>query len=514
MAISINKIIDKIIKSIRVRPVGVVDVKEFLNIYDVRMDEKVRNSLSINPLYRVCFAITMNGEDIFTIYDPEMVISRGKNEIAMEIVKRSGVEIKVRKKPLINQKSWRDRINGKFVRVCDKLDARDFFELTKTFDVSWTVFLNYLVDDTGKKDERIVNVAKATYLRAPDVSSLFASIGNHSLIVSNSGVGKSTTFSRLTGKQPETDYSIPGLIGTVQENRIQGGSLNGRGIYVFDEFPQTDERRSEVVASLLNYMESGETIRDLAQRIYCKGNKTLVFLGNVPREWNEKNFEEILKKLAGQDAFARVGRRFAHVLFRPDFKEINPSHENPVHVNFLRYVLESAISQNENKIKKIYSLFNKWLLEEDETYVNTIKSYIKYSSFKLVTQFLDGNSRAYSRIKNGALKWAILENLDKICSDMPFKELLSYLRAETSSKYEILKKYNYESYEFLLEGKKAKVVELHMTGKNDEQIALELEIRDHTVKKWIRDYQSNVENGLKADTIYKDDINELRAVND
>jgi predicted DNA-binding protein YlxM (UPF0122 family) len=241
--------------------------------------------------------------------------------------------------------------------------------------------------------------------------------------------------------------------------------------------------------------------------------KTLVFLGNIPREYNEKNFEEILMKLAGQDAFQRVGRRMAHILFRPDFKEVNPSYENVTYVNFLRYVLESAVSQNLAKIRKIYTYFNDWILEEDQTYVNTIKSYSKYSSFKLVLQFLEGNARAYSRIKNGALKWAILENLDKICTDeMSFDDLFSYLEVETFAKYEILKGYNYESYEFLLEGKKAKVIELHKSGKSEAQIADELEISDKTVKKWIKDYNANLQNGLEESTIYKDDINELRAL--
>jgi DNA-binding CsgD family transcriptional regulator len=515
MTTPLDKVLNRLVKTIKMKHVNVIDVKEYLNVYDVDLDKNIKNSISIRPLYRVCFATTMNGEDIFTIYDSDMVIERGKNEIAMEIIKRSGVLIKDGHKALANQDSWKDRAQGKLVKSCLKLDVKDFFEMIKAFKVAWVDFLNYLIDDTGKKDERIINVAKATYLSACEINNFFASINNHSLIVSNSGVGKSTTFSRLTGRQPETDYSIPGLIGTVQEGRITGGSLNGKGLYVFDEFPQTNESRSMVVASLLNYMESGETIRDLAQRIYCKGAKTLVFMGNIPRDWNEKNFEEVLLKLAGQDAFQRVGRRMAHILFRPDFKEINPSHENVVYVNFLRYVLESAVSQNQQKIKKIYTQFNRWLLEEDKSYIDTIKSFSKYSSFKLVGQFLDGNSRAYSRIKNGALKWALIENLDKICSDeISFKELVSYLRVETNNRYEILKRYNYESYEFLLEGKKAKVVELHKSGKSDAQIADELEISDHTVKKWIRDYSSNIQNGLEDSTIYKDDINELRAIRD
>jgi len=511
--IPLDRVLKRLIKNIKMKPVNSLDVKEYLNIYNINLNEKVKNSLEIRPLYRVCFATTLNGEDVFTIFDPEMSVDRGRNELALEIMKRSNVIIKDGRRVLPNQESWKDRTQGKLVKACPKLNAKEFFEMIKTFKTTWLDFLNYLIDDTGKKDERIINIAKATYLTAPEINNFFASINNHSLIVSNSGVGKSTTFSRLTGKQPETDYSIPGLIGTIVDNKVTGGSLNGRGLYVFDEFPQTNEARSMVVASLLNYMESGETIRDLAQRIYCKGVKTLVFLGNIPREYNEKNFEEILMKLAGQDAFQRVGRRMAHILFRPDFKEVNPSYENVTYVNFLRYVLESAVSQNLAKIRKIYTHFNDWILEEDRTYIDTIKSYSKYSSFKLVLQFLEGNARAYSRIKNGALKWAILENLDKICTDeMSFDDLLSYLEVETFAKYEILKGYNYESYEFLLEGKKAKVIELHKSGKSEAQIADELEISDKTVKKWIKDYNANLQNGLEESTIYKDDINELRAL--
>lgn len=505
-----DKILDKLIKNIKMRPVNILDVKEFLNIYEISNSKKIKSSIEIIPLYRICFATTINGEDVFTIYDPNITIDRGKNELSLELMKK-GVEIKDGKKTLQNQDLWNSRVIGKLVKSCNKLDVKDFFKIIQELKIEWKTFLDYLIDDTGKKDERIINIAKATYMPSPDINSFYASINNHAIVVSNSGVGKSTTFSRLTGKQPEADYSIPGLVGTIIDNKVTGGSLNGKGIYVFDEFPQTNETRSMVVASLLNYMESGETIRDLAQKIYCKGTKTLIFLGNVPREYNEKNFEEILLKLAGQDAFQRVGRRIAHVLFKLNFKEINPSHENPTYISFLRYVLESAITQNTQKIRKIYSHFKNWLFEEDEEYINTIKSFIRFSSFKLVSQFLEGNARAYTRIKNGAIKWTILENLDKITLNKAnSKELIAHLEKEIKRNYETLKNYNYDSYEFLQEGKKAKAIEMFKIGKTETEIAEELDISDHTVKKWIKDYEIFYNNRLKYDL--QNDINELKPI--
>jgi len=503
-----EKVIARLIQDIKMKPVNVIDIKEYLNIYEINTSEKVRNTLEIKPLYRVCLGMTMSGEDTFTIYDAEMITEYGRNELSFGIIKvKAGVPIKDGNKTLKNQ-DWANRIKGKLIKICDKMNAKEFFQQLEKYNMPWTQVLDYLIDDTGKKDERLMNIAKATYLPSSEMTNEYATINNHSLIVSNSGIGKSATFSRLTGKQPSTDYSIPGLIGTVtQQSTIVGGNLNGKGLYVFDEFPQTTEARSQVVASLLNYMESGETTRDLAMKVHCKGAKTLIFMGNIPREYNEKNFEETILKLAGQDAFQRVGRRLAHVLYRQDFKELNPGHENIKFVNFIRYALESAISQNQDQIRKITSLFRKWIYQEDMQYVNSIKSYAKYSSYRLVAQFLEGNSRSYSRIKNGALKWTILQHLDKIClQKIPFKELLSFLRVETYQMYDILKRYNYESYEFLLEGKKAIVIGMFKEGKLESQIAKELEITDHTVKKLIRDYDTNVQNNLQDTTIYEGDL--------
>lgn len=486
----IEKILNRLVKNIKTKPINLLDIHEYINVYDINT-----NSISyhIRPLYRICFATTVNGKDVFTLHDEEMQIDRGINEIAM--VKQNG-KIKLKR-----SEQWQDNIQGKFVKSVHKLDSKEFFKLLKELNIPWNQILNWLMDDTMVKDRRIVEITKATYLPFPvEKDNFWASVNNHSIIVTNSGVGKSTTYARLTGKQPGSDYSIPGLVGTVGERgTVVGGSLNGKGLYVFDEFPQTNDQRSSVVTSLLNYMESGETMRDLAQRITCTGTKTLVFMGNVPEHYNEKNFQEILFKLAGRDAMQRVGRRLGHVLFGQHYAEVNPTRDNPKHVGFLRYVLESAVNQNRAKIQKVLNKHKNWVLAEDEHFVTYYKGLSRFCSFRMVGQFLEGHARSYSRIKCGALKWAIIQNLDKI-SLLSAKDYDKIIKSDMDRIYSEMKKWDFESFNFLVEGKKSKVAEMFNEGKSIKEISDILEIYHSTVKEWIEELKIAEKNNLDAET--------------
>jgi len=500
MITPIEKALNKLVKDIKTKPINLLDIHEYINIYDIRNSSQ---SLHIKPLYRVCFATTVNGKDVFTIYDEDMQVDRGINEIAL--IKQSV------KQKLKRIEQWQDNIQGKFTKSVHKLDSKKFFLAMNDLKVQWKDLLNWLIDDTLCKDKRIVEITKATYLPFPiEKDNFWASVNNHSIIVTNSGVGKSTTYARLTGKQPGSDYSIPGLVGTLGDrNTVMGGSLNGKGLYVFDEFPTTNEQRSAVVSSLLNYMESGETMRDLAQRITCTGTKTLVFMGNVPEYYNEKNFQEILFKLAGRDAMQRVGRRLGHVLFGEHYTEVNPTKENPKHVGFLRYVLESAVTQNKSKIQKLLNKFKAWILKEDKHFVKYYKGMSRFCSYRMVTQFMEGHSRSYSRIKCGALKWAIIQNLDKI-SLLSYKEYCKVVKEDMEYIYEEMKRWDFESFDFLIEGKKARAAEMLKGGKTIKEVSESLSILYQTVKNWSEELNITEKNNLNEGT----EMNYIFTVND
>jgi hypothetical protein len=388
-----------------------------------------KSPATVEPLYRIAFATLPNSNTFLTVYDERFRINKGLCEVALNFAPKNFAS------KLENYASWKPAQAGDIFIVTEPFDVEEMMKGLK-----WGKILNFLVDDTGMKSPVLTDIAKSVLIPSPDQR-----VNNHSIILTNSNTGKSTTFENITGSEPATDVSEAGMFGSAEQSgkgfRAIVGFLDGEGTAIFDEFPEYEKT---VVNRMLNYLESGRTSRMLVVPVECVGSKTVVFLGNYDN-LNEGQFIKSVMGLATGKALDRVGRRFAHVIF----DELNTLTKKPIDEQKMlesRMIVRYAVDFAQPMIDKVFKKSKVWARAIDEEYKKDVLEMAELCRDDRAKDFLHGCSIQSPRLKCAAVKRAVIEHLDKLIL-LPFKEAYEkFIKPDFENFYGRFKRYNLESF--------------------------------------------------------------------
>ena len=475
---------DKVLlKRLKPKNTILLQIKE--RIFSYSLGTEGRNYVA-KPLFAVLKGNLVNSKTTFTVVDPTFTVERGIAEISVDALKN---EEKYLKKRFKDSKTILENNSEHLGILVDSFDAKKVFERLGQEGVKWPEMVNYLLDDTGTKDERIINLVKSQMVRFPlSEHMLWQPFNNHAICLTNTGTAKTTTYTRI-GIKPSSDYSVPGLVGTVKEKgEVQLGTLAGTGTVALDEFTEeVNSNNTEIVNHILDYLEQGYTKRSLSTPIECVGTKAVTLLGNCS-DLNPKpsEFRKAIVKIATADSLARVGRRFGLIYFGNDFKKVQNKRRDIEAVSKLRVLINSALNQNEVKIKRILNMCLDWLEEEDKEYKEKVMSYSRHCSENLLNEFIYGNARASSRIKMAGLKQAIVDNLDKITISKGYKKLVNeVILPEAKKNYQKFKEYNYKSFDKMVDKKMMLFEELVRAGVSKDRVIKETGVSTATYYRWL-----------------------------
>lgn len=429
----------------------------------------------VKPLYQLWFGELPATQKKYTVVDKNFRLQhRGKQNLVLYNPTEK------QKEKLLEYEQWKGDVEGTVVFLVDSYNARQEFRRLQEKGECWKDLVDRFVDDTEEgKSPVMVDVVKAHIVSVPRGLGSFQKYNNHSIVLAKSKTGKTVSFQRI-GCFPSQDPTVAGMIGSVEKDYVTviQGTLNGSGLAVYDEFPEWGD---PVVNHLLNYLEIGETIRELVTSVECRGNKALVFLGNYDR-FTENDFLKNIQGLATGKSLDRVGSRFAHIIFQ-ELRPVVPQFSDNKFVGYMRKLVESTLNQHERKIMWIMKYAEKWFSRRDGDYEGKLNDLIFCVKDRRIKMFLDGCRFHVPRLKMGALKKAIIENLDRIVLCYS-KTLKRDVLEEAKRNYETFKLYNLDSFDNFVYDKKLKFRTLVDSGLTRKQIVLELHISRDTFYRW------------------------------
>jgi len=475
-----SKNIERLIRKVKSHPTTILIIKNLIDVYRIGGEGNV---LSSGPLYRIAFANIPNAQDTFTVLDKAFSMERGQNEITIKKIPTSAIA------KLKKYETWKDQKIGEMVRMIDSFDSKYIFKQLQNLGLQWTDCIDYLLDDTGKKDKRIIDVFKAQFMPLPMEPGVWQQFNNHSIILTNSGVAKTITSQRLTGQPTITDPTIPGLIGSEMAGPSMSGTtkglLNGTGMISIDEFPESDD---PIVNDLLNYIDQGLVVRGIRTPVRCEGVRCIQFLGNSDYKCSGEMLLKNIITLSTGKTLSRVGRRFAHILYGNEFRVVSPQVSDVNVVAKIRNMIKSIINQNNRVIDSIFRKSVGWLQIPDKGYKDKMLEMATLSKEVKIQEFIRGMSTSSPRIKLGAIKWAMLDNLDSIAfsrklggAKVIYKNIIL---PQAKQNYEKLKEYNYMSFGFVEEGQKSVFKEMFAEGVDMEYISYLLNKSMATLYRW------------------------------
>lgn len=466
-----------------------VIIHETINVYS---KFKAESPVTVEPLYRIAYATLPNSNRKLTIFDKEFHLSKGFTEVALKFAPKTF------KSKLEGSNEWEN-----FGEIFITTFPFDVIEIISK--LNWKNFISYFVDDTGHKSEIITEIAKAHL-----VSCKEQDLNNHMICLTNSGSGKSTTYERITGESPSNDVSEAGMFGSIEQSDkgykgIQG-NLSGEGIAVFDEFPEV---KYSIVNRMLNYLESGKTVRKLVVEVHCEGTKSVIFLGNYTN-LNERDFVTSIVGLATEKDLERVGRRFGHIIFDelaqvPKRKGVDYDKTTTDRL-IVKYALELA----EPKIVKIFKRYRDWMGTENMQYEQDVAEVSKVCKDPRIRSFLKGCAIQTPRLRCAGLKRAIIENLDQILMGEKFEDVCTKLiEPDMNRFYEQFKNYNLNSFYNLRYDKVMFLKKNYhegMTTDEMKELALRTGISVATAYRWLKiaEKEYNPWRGDKVETEAKE----------
>lgn len=440
-------------------------VKNYVDVCRTFSNNKSEN---IEKGYRVCFCEVPNTNILYTVIDKNFIVQRGITNLCLNNTVNSQVE------KLKGYDEWKNKRLGKVMIRVDMLDAKKEF---KKID-NWKEKLDNFIDDNKTKDKRLKDIIKSHIIHLNFDTNL-QKYNNHSIILTNSGVGKTESYYRINGVIPSRDVTVVGLLGGIDKDRLaKRGQLNGSGNATYDEFP---EMQSAILQHLLNYLEQGESNRELIDFIECKGTKCLQFLGNCDFV-TEEEFKKNIKGLS-EGQLERIGRRFAHILFG-EFNTVEKSTNiSEKEITYTRNLISSTQNQFRGRIDKIIYENTIKFFHNDKDYTKNIEFINNYTIFPDIKSFLQGCQLNCERLQMGALKASIIDNLDLIVSKFN-KETKEKIRNDAKEYYTKFKQYNIESFQNFLSPKKIEFEKLIKKGINEESICIKLDIGHTTYVNW------------------------------
>jgi len=426
----------------------------------------------------------LNSKEIIRVIDNRLIVSTGVHEISISEIDSKAV------RDLYGRDKWEDwegkgTMSDTVYEIVEIYDTPDTLQFLQSNKVSFKELVEYLIDDTGTKDIRLIDLIKSTMFPIPlEEREVWQPFNNHAFILTNTGVGKSTGYYRLMGVEPSSDVSYIGLLGgfAITTKNITAGSLNGSGAFPMDEFP---EQKTAVMNQLLNYTEHGENIRSLVETIKCVGTKSLVFMGNAEEGiCDGRQFKEKVIGLATGKTLSRVGRRFAQIYYGNDFSVVRPVITDYHTVRKARAMVRNLIENNMEVLMEYIRYCKDWIVESDENYEALFEYLADLTEYEPLREFLLGHRGAVQKIKMATVKLSVIDCFDKIVYDKCDKEIVLRYSKE---KYKDFKSYNAKSFAFLETDKKAEALSLKKEGKREKEIAETLEVNISTIYRWLRE---------------------------
>lgn len=322
-------------------------------------------------------------------------------------------------KRIPNVDSWHK--TSTFVyKVEPSVNLLDFFRRH-----NWKDFLRLWITENLDKDPRLLDSFMTNILplipenweNDSEISKL-QFFNNHMFWITSTKSGKSE-FAKIMGITPSSDWSIAGLFGgTVSNGKTSErvfGTLEGYGMHMFDEcmyMKSYDDKN--ILSSILGYMQQGTAMRELKMVTKCKGTKSLIFSSN-PTTGKDMttSFCKFLSSLAGEDYPDKIGSRIGSFILG-ETKQLMPIGA----ISSFRGVGYRIIDQVLRKFyfTRIYPLLKtnmEWACETKE-YRNAYLRFSDASANEMIQDFIKGCSLSIPKLKMGAIRLLILQNLGDI----------------------------------------------------------------------------------------------------
>jgi len=297
------------------------------------------------------------------------------------------------------------------------VDPAAFFE---RYGDRWREILQMFCDEGLEKDIRLVDAFKGSLIPLPiHECRVWQPYNNHVIMCTNSGVGKSTFYEGLLGKNINADLSVAGLIGSrSKDGQELKGELYGSGMYLIDEISNLTKQdySSSILDSLLNYMESGTAGRGVKYGVELKGTCSLFFANNPkPNQDMLDSMVYFFRILQEEKDTERLARRFCMLLVGSDFTRIDKTSSGNTCLRGVmpRLIQTCVLKYWNNKLKPILKSAlhdSDLVLEKDKDVKNTILAKADTCPNESVKMYIRGMSRSLKRIRFSAHRIAVLEN--------------------------------------------------------------------------------------------------------
>jgi hypothetical protein len=431
--------------------IGIEDVHEKL------IDDGTKIVKEIKPMMKVGTCCPEGSTEYFTVIDSTGYLRFGHNMMTIKQMKPEEIMA------LPKYDRWKSLVTSECYNVLDVFDVDGILRQMRKCKLSFRDLVDFVIDDTGEKDNILIDIAKASRLPIPiEFRQRFQPLNCNFIILGNSGIGKSLTFSRLLGVDSPQSITEAGLIGGIHNIKGLGstmtfGILNGEGVAIVDEAGRSmDDTGDEtpIIEKCLNYTESGEARRSLVQPIVCNGTKSIVVLGNSDMNDTDLNgLKRFIERKCTVQSVERVGRRFPVIIYRHDLKKVGKHDSDFTLVDKCRFVIDTLLMRNRKKITEILNYGLPWILGDDKFWKKSFVEISELAQGRILKELITGISDAHSRVRMAAMKVSVMNNFDmillakrKIDKNMMHgivmkeaKEIYSHFLAENLRSFSVIK---------------------------------------------------------------------------
>ncbi|MBY6287390.1 hypothetical protein GLT90_02160 [Nanohaloarchaea archaeon H12] len=243
----------------------------------------------------------------------------------------------------------------------------------------------------------------------------------HTLMLTNSGTGKTSRARHIAGDTPSEQSTDAGLLGFADNDTRTYGKLHQRDKPTFIE--ELQEKKDNVINNLLGYQESGEVEIDKGCRVECTGVSSIVFQGN-PKLDNDEGLDDATQREILMDELRNVlntittnteaqSRRLGLTLFGKNFKTIEGAPPQPKVRQTITQILQSLADNFKDEFTRLVrnKQVHRWLHKEhSDHYINLIDELQSTGLPKEIEDFLEGQKINHTHARGVALRLAWLEH--------------------------------------------------------------------------------------------------------
>ena len=422
-----------------------IDVISTEAIYDCDFLEQSEATLRSKRLYDVATSIFPQSKRKIYVIDKHSRLLKGHNRISL--MSANPNEFKNARMWFHPFKKLRDdsdyRLTGNpnvdnVFEVTSIINPQTYFEQCE----DWRDKLDTLFYQGFMKDPRIVNAFKCCMPPLPFNPRKWQRFNNHVFLFTQTKTGKTAFSEEVLGQYVVTEPSGPGLAGGILGKSVTTGILQGKGFCMLDEINATE---TEVFDLILNLMENGVGNRGKVGQPSCATTKTIMFCGNPEDDVPEllaMDFRNILTTLTQDGSnVERLSGRLGLFLYGIDFQQVKQIHMvEPEELDLIRGLIYDTFAVYQEKYEECLMRMTKdWLFQDDDAWGETVKKLAPLARDGKVHQFIIGWKHSVDNMRMAALRWTLLENLDKFVLK-PLDELLDKeFMKELGEKYEYVK---------------------------------------------------------------------------